>query len=65
MDREQLMALGDAIGVVLTWPDGVRAEIARWIMPEASKPNGRDFHPLCPRCRRAPSKRAAAGLPVP
>jgi hypothetical protein len=31
----------DASDAVLTWPDGVREQVARWLAPEASKPNGR------------------------
>jgi hypothetical protein len=46
MDREQLTALRDAIDTVLTWPDNVRSEIARWLTTETAKPNGRDPHPL-------------------
>jgi hypothetical protein len=34
MDREQLVALRDAIDTVLTWSDDVRAEIARWLAPD-------------------------------
>jgi hypothetical protein len=45
MNREELSALRDAIDTVLTWPDSVRAEIARWLTPEAAKSNGRDPHP--------------------
>jgi MarR family len=43
----QLTALRNAIDVVLSWPDSIRSEIARWLSPDASKPgNGRDPHPL-------------------
>ena len=45
MNREELAALRDAIDTVLTWPDAVRAGVARWLTPEAAKPNGRDPHP--------------------
>jgi len=45
MDREQLTALRDAIDTVLTWPDRVREQIARWLAPEGAKPNGLDPHP--------------------
>jgi hypothetical protein len=31
MNREQLVRLRDAIGIVLAWHDSVRAEIARWL----------------------------------
>jgi hypothetical protein len=44
MTRDELAALRDAIDTVLTWPDAVRAEVARWLTP-AAKPNGRDPHP--------------------
>jgi hypothetical protein len=46
MDRDELTALRDAIDVMLAWPDALRAEIARWLSPEAAKPgNGLDPHP--------------------
>ena len=46
MTRDELAALRDAIDTVLTWPDSVRAEIARWLAPAAAKPgNGLDLHP--------------------
>jgi hypothetical protein len=45
MNREELAALRDAIEVVLTWPDAVKAEMARWLTPEAAKGNCRDPHP--------------------
>ena len=46
MTRDELAALRDAIDTVLTWPDSVRAEIARWLAPAAAKPgNGLDPHP--------------------
>jgi IclR helix-turn-helix domain len=45
MTREQLTALRDAIDTVLTWPDAVRAEVARWLALEAAKPNGHDLYP--------------------
>jgi hypothetical protein len=32
MNREELSTLRDALGVVLAWPDSVRAEIARWLV---------------------------------
>jgi hypothetical protein len=41
MDRDELTALRDAIDVMLAWPDGVRDQVARWLTPEAAKPNGR------------------------
>jgi hypothetical protein len=45
VNREELATLRDAIDTVLAWPDAVRAEVARWLAPEAAKPNGRDPHP--------------------
>jgi hypothetical protein len=30
---------------LLSWPDEVREQVARWLTPEAAKPNGRDPHP--------------------
>jgi hypothetical protein len=45
MTRDELAALRDAIDTVLTWPDAVRDQVARWLTPEATKPNGRDPHP--------------------
>jgi hypothetical protein len=58
MTREQLTALRDAIDMVLTWPDAVRAEVARWLIPEAVKSNGHDPHPP-PVSRRAKAPRTA------
>jgi hypothetical protein len=43
MTFDELTALHDALSAVLSWPDVVRAEIARWLAPE--RPNGRDPHP--------------------
>jgi hypothetical protein len=47
MDRQELTALRDAIDTVLTWPESVRAEIGRWLAPEAAPKsgNGLDHHP--------------------
>jgi hypothetical protein len=46
MNRKELAVLRDAIDAVLTWPDAVRDQVARWIgAPEAAKPNGADPHP--------------------
>jgi hypothetical protein len=46
MTREELTALRDAIDTVLTWTAAVRAEIARWLTPQAAKPgNGLDPRP--------------------
>lgn len=53
MGREELVALRDAIDTVLTWPDAVRAEVARWLTPKIAKPNGHDPHPP-PRRAKAP-----------
>jgi hypothetical protein len=45
MTRDELAALRDAIDTVLTWPDSVRAEMARWLAPPAARPgNGLDPH---------------------
>jgi hypothetical protein len=51
--RDELAALRDAIDMVLTWPDAVRTEVARWLAPEAAKGNGVD-----PRPPAAPTKEA-------
>jgi hypothetical protein len=59
MNRRELAALRDAIDTLLTWPDGVREQIARWLTPEASKPNGRDPHPPV----AAPTPRPAKARP--
>ena len=47
MNRDELTALRDAIGVLLTWPDSVRDQVAAWLKPEAVlRPgNGLDPHP--------------------
>jgi hypothetical protein len=45
MDREELSALRNAIDTVLTWPDSVRNEVARWLTPQGAKPNGRGHDP--------------------
>jgi hypothetical protein len=37
MDREKFVAPRDAIDTVLTWPDAVRAEVARWLTPEGDQ----------------------------
>jgi hypothetical protein len=42
MDREDLVALRNAIDSVLAWPDSVRAEVARWLASGSGKPNGQD-----------------------
>jgi hypothetical protein len=56
MNPEELGALRDAIDTVLTRPDGVREQMARWLTPKASRPNGRDPHP--PLVARTPARRA-------
>jgi hypothetical protein len=45
MSLDELTALHSALTAVLAWPDVVRAEMARWLAAEATKPNGRDPHP--------------------
>ena len=47
MNRAELGALRDAIDTILSWPDPVRDQIARWLQTDASKPNRAD------RVRRA------------
>ena len=42
MDRAELGALRDAIDTILSWPDPVRDQIARWLQTDASKPNRAD-----------------------
>ena len=42
MNRAELGALRDAIDTILSWPDSVRDQIARWLQTDASKPNGAD-----------------------
>ena len=42
MNRAELGALRDAIDTVLSWPDSVRDQIARWLQTDASKPNRAD-----------------------
>jgi hypothetical protein len=71
MNRDELAALRDAIDTVLTWPDAVRDQVARWLTPAAAKPNGRDPHPppivhgiFCDR-RSSPASGRDAGANVP
>jgi hypothetical protein len=40
VNRAELGALRDAIDTILSWPDSVRDQIARWLQKDASKPNG-------------------------
>jgi Winged helix-turn-helix DNA-binding len=63
MNREELAALRDAIDAVLTWRDGVREQVADWLTPEASKPNGRDPHPPLAAPTPRPAK-ARLGKPT-
>ncbi len=59
MNREELVALRTALDAVLTWPDAVRAEMARWLAVENPKPNGLDRHPpsTAPTLRPAEARR--------
>ena len=45
MNWDELAALRDAIEMLLTWPDAVRDQVARWLSPAASRPKGLDRHP--------------------
>jgi hypothetical protein len=49
VNRAELGALRDAIDTVLSWPDPVRDQIARWLQTDAPKPNRADRGP--PRSR--------------
>jgi hypothetical protein len=42
VNRAELGALRDAIDTILSWPDPVRDQIARWLQTDASKPNHAD-----------------------
>jgi hypothetical protein len=42
VNRAELGALRDAIDTILSWPDLVRDQIARWLQTDASKPNPAD-----------------------
>ena len=42
MNRAELGALRDAIDTILSWPDSVSDQIARWLQTDASKPNRAD-----------------------
>ena len=42
MNRAELGVLRDAIDTILSWPDPVRDQIARWLQTDASKPNRAD-----------------------
>jgi hypothetical protein len=39
MNREELLALQSALEAVLNWPPAVRDKVARWLAPEAAKPD--------------------------
>ena len=58
-EREELVALRDAIDLTLALPDSIREQVARWLTPEAAKPNGRDPTPLCSRWARVQPRRGA------
>ena len=45
MTRAELIALRDALHMVLEMPERVRAEVARWLAPQPSRPNRHDLHP--------------------
>jgi hypothetical protein len=64
MNREELTALHDAIGVLLTWPDAVRDQIAAWLAPEAAKgaAKGNGVDPKPPMAATAPPSRQAKAL---
>ena len=62
MDRAELGALRDAIDTILTWPDSVRGQIARWLQTDASKPNGADPGRLSrSRSNRRPGLKPSVG----
>jgi hypothetical protein len=42
VNRAELGALRDAIDTILSWPDPVRDQIARWLQTDASKTNRAD-----------------------
>jgi hypothetical protein len=42
VNRAELGALRDAIDTILSWPDPVRDQIARWLQTDTSKPNRAD-----------------------
>lgn len=60
MNRTELAALRDAIDMLLAWPECVREQMARWLAPEALKPNGDDPSPpvLTPPPRPAKARPA-------
>lgn len=63
MNREELAALREAIDTVLTWPDAVRDQVARWLALPASKPNGHDPHP--PPTAATKEAKKLGGFPPP
>jgi hypothetical protein len=40
VDRAELGVLRDAIDTILTWPDSVRGQIAKWLQTDTANPNG-------------------------
>jgi hypothetical protein len=59
MTQTELVALQSALEAVLSWPPAVRDEVARWLAPGPSKPNGVDPHPpprTAPIARPRPAK---------
>jgi hypothetical protein len=42
VNRAELGVLRDAIDTILSWPDPMRDQIARWLQTDASKPNRAD-----------------------
>ena len=62
MDRAELGVLRDAIDTILTWPDSVRDQIARWLQTDVSKPNRADPGPLSrSRSNRPPGFKPGVG----
>ena len=41
MDRAELGALRDAIDTILTWPNSVRDQIAKWVQTDTTNPQRR------------------------
>ena len=61
MNRAELGALRDAIDTILTWPDSVRDQIAKWLQTDVSKPNCADPGPLSrSRSNRPPGFKPSA-----
>ena len=54
MNRAELGALRDAIDTILSWPDPVRDQIARWLQTDPSKPNRADRGTARSRSNRQP-----------